>query len=195
MTRRIQKAAAAVLIACGFLGVSHGQSVVSSNPPQPERPPIVHVTGTFEVKLTPETPADKAAEKTLARMSIDKQFHGDLEGTRKGEMLSAAPDREPNRAARESSGAVVGFRVYKLLAVPAASSQAVSTAPLESRLLGTWRLVSIGSIRADGTLEPDPDLGPRAIGYLMYDPTRTHVCVTGKSQSSALGRSTEADYG
>jgi hypothetical protein len=49
----------------------------------------VHVTGTFDVKLRPETLADKAADKTLARMSIDKQFHGDLEGTSKGEMLSA----------------------------------------------------------------------------------------------------------
>jgi hypothetical protein len=47
------------------------------------------VTGTFDVKLTPETLADKAADKTLARMSIDKQFHGELEGTSKGEMLSA----------------------------------------------------------------------------------------------------------
>ena len=87
------------------------------------------------------------------------------------------------------------FAFTSLLAVPTASSQANSASPLESRLFGTWRLVSVGSIRADGMLEPDPDLGPRAIGYLMYDPTRTHVCVTGKSQSSALGRSTEADYG
>jgi hypothetical protein len=48
-----------------------------------------HVTGKFEAKLTPETLADKAADKTLGRMSIDKQFHGDLEGSSKGEMLSA----------------------------------------------------------------------------------------------------------
>jgi hypothetical protein len=41
------------------------------------------------VKLTPETLADKAADKTLARMTIDKQFHGDLEASSKGEMLSA----------------------------------------------------------------------------------------------------------
>jgi hypothetical protein len=37
----------------------------------------MHVTRTFFVKLTSETLADKAADKTLARMSIDKQFHGD----------------------------------------------------------------------------------------------------------------------
>jgi hypothetical protein len=47
-----------------------------------------HASGTFEVKLTPQA-ADDGADATLGRMSIDKQFHGDLEGTSKGQMLSA----------------------------------------------------------------------------------------------------------
>ena len=46
-----------------------------------------HASGTFEVKLAPQTLADPAS--ALSRMSIDKQFHGDLEATSKGEMLSA----------------------------------------------------------------------------------------------------------
>jgi hypothetical protein len=41
--------------------------------------------GSFEVKLLPQT----TEEKALSRMSIDKQFHGDLEATSKGEMLAA----------------------------------------------------------------------------------------------------------
>ncbi len=45
-------------------------------------------TGTFEVKLTPQT----AADPSLGRMTLDKQFHGDLDGTSKGEMLSAMTD-------------------------------------------------------------------------------------------------------
>ena len=45
-----------------------------------------HATGTFEVKLTPLETNEK--DSTLGRMSIDKQFHGDLEGTSKGEMLT-----------------------------------------------------------------------------------------------------------
>ncbi|MBZ5722414.1 MAG: DUF3224 domain-containing protein [Acidobacteriia bacterium] len=49
-----------------------------------------HAGGTFDVKLNPLTLDDKVADATLGRMSIDKQFHGDLEGTSKGEMLSAA---------------------------------------------------------------------------------------------------------
>ena len=47
-------------------------------------------SGTFEVKLNPQ-PADDYADATaLARMTIDKEFRGDLEGTSKGQMLSAA---------------------------------------------------------------------------------------------------------
>jgi hypothetical protein len=46
-------------------------------------------TGTFEVKLNPQKLADGAADAALGRMSIDKQFHGDLEAVSKGEMLSA----------------------------------------------------------------------------------------------------------
>src|SRR5258708_10547366 len=49
----------------------------------------MHASGTFDVKLVPVTLDDKSADATLARFSIDKQFHGDLEATSKGEMLSA----------------------------------------------------------------------------------------------------------
>ncbi len=51
-----------------------------------------HAGGTFEVKLEPQGTSDKAEGSTLGRMSIDKQFHGDLEATSKGEMLSAMTD-------------------------------------------------------------------------------------------------------
>ncbi|MFN8475853.1 MAG: DUF3224 domain-containing protein [Anaerolineae bacterium] len=46
-------------------------------------------SGTFDVKLTPQPLADTSADPTLGRLSIDKQFHGDLEAASKGEMLSA----------------------------------------------------------------------------------------------------------
>jgi len=51
-----------------------------------------HATGTFEVKLTPQPPEDRADGSTLGRMSGDKQFHGDLEGTSKVQMLTAMTD-------------------------------------------------------------------------------------------------------
>jgi len=47
-----------------------------------------HVSGTFEVKLTPQQD-DKTGDAAVGRMLIDKQFHGDLEGTSKGQMLAA----------------------------------------------------------------------------------------------------------
>lgn len=43
-------------------------------------------TGTFEVKMTPQD--DKSEDKTMGRMTISKQWHGDLEGTSTGQMLS-----------------------------------------------------------------------------------------------------------
>jgi len=48
-----------------------------------------HATGAFDVKLAPIDPAFKTEDNSLGRMSIDKQFHGDLEATSKGEMLTA----------------------------------------------------------------------------------------------------------
>ena len=47
-----------------------------------------HATGTFDVKLAPQTD-DKNGDPSLSRMTIDKQFHGDLVGTSKGQMLAA----------------------------------------------------------------------------------------------------------
>jgi hypothetical protein len=45
--------------------------------------------GPFDVKLKPQSSDADPLGSTLARLSIDKQFHGDLEATSKGEMLSA----------------------------------------------------------------------------------------------------------
>jgi hypothetical protein len=48
-----------------------------------------HAEGTFDAKTTP-LPADDATMGTLiGRYSLVKQYHGDLEATAKGEMLSA----------------------------------------------------------------------------------------------------------
>jgi hypothetical protein len=45
--------------------------------------------GAFEVKLV-QLPLADTGDATRNRMSIDKVLHGDLEGTTKGEMLTAA---------------------------------------------------------------------------------------------------------
>jgi hypothetical protein len=48
----------------------------------------MQATGTFVVKLTPQTPIPEIEEPTVGRMLLDKQFSGDLEATSKGQMLS-----------------------------------------------------------------------------------------------------------
>lgn len=45
--------------------------------------------GSFEVKLAQQTSEHLPTDQGLARMSLDKEFHGDLEATSRGEMLSA----------------------------------------------------------------------------------------------------------
>jgi Protein of unknown function (DUF3224) len=45
--------------------------------------------GPFEVKVSPIEAYNTDPSAKLGRMSIDKQFHGDLEATSKGEMLHA----------------------------------------------------------------------------------------------------------
>ena len=57
-------------------------------------------SGTFDVKLTPQAPAGPAETAAIGRMSLDKKFYGDLEGTSRGEMLTAGT------AVKDSAGYV-----------------------------------------------------------------------------------------
>ena len=49
-----------------------------------------HASGTFDVKLNPQT--DEGGDPTIGRMTLDKQYHGPLEGTGKGQMLTGGTD-------------------------------------------------------------------------------------------------------
>jgi hypothetical protein len=51
-------------------------------------------SGTFEVKLTPVAGSGEEARRSLGRLSIEKQFRGDLEATSRGEMLTALTEVE-----------------------------------------------------------------------------------------------------
>jgi len=63
-------------------------------------------TGSFDVKMTPQKPdSDVAQAAGFGRMTIDKQFHGDLEATSKGEMIAAGT------AVKDSAGYVAMERV------------------------------------------------------------------------------------
>jgi hypothetical protein len=45
--------------------------------------------GTFDVKTTPQ-PAAEGDDSGIARLLLDKHFHGDLEAASKGQMLAAS---------------------------------------------------------------------------------------------------------
>jgi hypothetical protein len=45
--------------------------------------------GTFQVDVKPLSPYNSAPDAQLGRFSLDKQYHGELEGTGQGEMLTA----------------------------------------------------------------------------------------------------------
>lgn len=51
-----------------------------------------HAKGSFEVKMTPQGEPDSAEGISVSRMLVEKQFHGDLEATSKGEMLAAGTE-------------------------------------------------------------------------------------------------------
>jgi len=49
--------------------------------------------GPFDVKVTPQKPDTQIARAAnLGRLTVDKRFHGDLEGISKGEMLATQTD-------------------------------------------------------------------------------------------------------
>jgi hypothetical protein len=58
---------------------------------QKETPMTHHAHGTFTVNVLPLTPAPAEG---LGRYSIDKQIHGDLEATTKGEMFTGGDPKQ-----------------------------------------------------------------------------------------------------
>ena len=65
--------------------ISSQTSAQSPNPKEASMP--THATGPFDVKVTPQD--DKSDDPLMGRMMLDKQYHGDLEGIGKGQMLTA----------------------------------------------------------------------------------------------------------
>ncbi len=63
-------------------------SVAPSFLPQKDAVMTNHARGTFDVKVVPQAP-DDATGGPFSRLFLDKQFHGDLEGASKGQMLGA----------------------------------------------------------------------------------------------------------
>ncbi len=90
-----QTVAGPAIFECLCLSLGVGSTALPRTHSQNSTPALkgavvtTHAAGTFEVKVTPQPSEDKTDDATLGRMTIDKQIHGDLEATSKGQMLTA----------------------------------------------------------------------------------------------------------
>jgi len=82
-------AIAGVCFCLALTASTHAQAQSpAQRPSAKENSVTTHAIGTFDVKATP-APAD-GLDAELSRLTLEKQFHGDLEGTSKAVMLAAS---------------------------------------------------------------------------------------------------------
>ncbi len=91
-----RRVGSSICVILGFASMIHAQSqpqtpgAAQQGSPEKGTTMTKHARGTFDVKVVPQKPDNKQAETAnLERLSLDKQFHGDLEGTSTGEMLGS----------------------------------------------------------------------------------------------------------
>ena len=88
-----------VLIALLLLSISSSSSQIQM--PNSQKEGTMHATGPFDVKITPQ---DDKLDDGVTRMLLDKQYHGDLDGTSKGQMLAVG--------SAKSSGVYVAIETF-----------------------------------------------------------------------------------
>ena len=91
-----------LILACLAVAQTFSQAQAPNN----KGPVSGHATGTFDVKVIPQTADEQAQAASIGRMSLDKQWHGDLTGTSKGEMLAFGT------GAKGTSGAYVAMEQF-----------------------------------------------------------------------------------
>jgi hypothetical protein len=92
MSVRHSRMAGAILLAMALMAATLAVDPVRADPPQTDRPKektfMSEVTGEFDVKVVPvDTGDDK-----MGMMTLDKQYHGDLNATGQGRMLTGMTD-------------------------------------------------------------------------------------------------------
>jgi hypothetical protein len=100
--RTRNKVIAGVCLALAFSACANAQTHIPNSTTK-EATMTKNARGPFDVKVSPLDAYNKDEGVNLGRMSIDKQFHGDLEATSKGEMLAAGS------GAKGSSGGYVAL--------------------------------------------------------------------------------------
>ena len=86
--------AAFCLLLCMATVVNSQTKSKAKNRNMKEKIVTKHATGTFEVKMAPQPAEEKVGDPTVGRMSLDKTFCGDIEGTSKGQMLAVRSEVE-----------------------------------------------------------------------------------------------------
>lgn len=89
---RILKVAMACVVTLAMAAAQTPQLKMHGKEPVMSR----RAEGTFEVKTVPLAGDEALAGTLLGRYSLVKQYHGDLEGTSKGEMLAAGDPKSGN---------------------------------------------------------------------------------------------------
>jgi hypothetical protein len=121
--------------------------------------------GTFEVKTLPLTEGIRPGVWAPGRMSIDKRFHGDLEGTSEGEMLAAGTE------VQGSAGYTAIERVHGSLKGRKGSFLLQHYALMSRGVPGDWRVTVI------------PDSGTGDLKGLAGQLT---ITITGKEHAYVL---------
>lgn len=89
-------------VAFAVCAVGHGAAASSTY----HGSSTMHAHGNFDVKVVPQTPDNEPAKASgLMRLSLDKQFHGALDGASRGEMLAT-------RDATQKNGAYVALESF-----------------------------------------------------------------------------------
>jgi hypothetical protein len=73
----------------------------AKTPTPSKEAPMAHAAGSFDVKITPQ---DDKLSDGLSRMLLEKQYHGELEGTSRGQMLATG--------SAKSSGVYVAIETF-----------------------------------------------------------------------------------
>jgi hypothetical protein len=91
MSMKIRYQAMLFIFLCGLASFAQVATPHASGGNEKVKTVTSHAKGPFDVKLAPQA-SPELPQGALSRMSIDKQFHGELEGTSKGEMLIGSTD-------------------------------------------------------------------------------------------------------
>lgn len=103
----------AIVITLGWIAAVSLGTAMATPSPEPRELPIMHASGSFDVKLEPQQADNPQGEAAgLSRLSIAKQYHGTLEAASNGEMLAVGSGEESGAyvAIEKVTGSLQGRR-------------------------------------------------------------------------------------